>query len=456
MLSRLPLRYQIWFFFAMIALIILFILSILLPITLKAYFTREIFTAIHNSQSLLLSGGWKVNSLEGRIEQQNIRAVRHFLLIENNISSSQEIKQLLQRRVPAAIIEKIKREAAQQVQPVAEYRMDVNGTPMLYVIRKGEVAGRTIYLVSFMLDTYLRESVRALFIQIMGVSLLALFILWLPSIWFAKRLSHPLVQMEREVRRIAGRDLDHPIRIARGDEIGRLAESIEQMRVQLKEQNELQKSFLQHVSHELKTPVMIIRSFAQSIQDGIYPKGDLASSVAVIAGEGERLEKKVRDLLYLTKLDYLGKVSVKMEEVRIDALIQDVVDRFFPRRKELRWTIDLPALFYRGEREQLLVMFENLIENQIRYAKEQIFVTVKYVEGGAQGKGLEVVIGNDGPPIPEEERAGLFLPFRKGDKGEFGLGLAIVKRVLDLHGGTIGVENRGEGVFFHLFLPKKD
>ncbi|MCG6197942.1 sensor histidine kinase, partial [Anoxybacillus sp. LAT_38] len=75
------------------------------------------------------------------------------------------------------------------------------------------------------------------------------------------------------------------------DEIGRLARSIERMRERLVRQDEAQQAFLQDVSHELKTPVMVIRSYAQSILDGIYPRGDLQGSVQVIDSEAERLEK---------------------------------------------------------------------------------------------------------------------------------------------------------------------
>lgn len=452
MLSRMPLRYQIWISFAMIAMVILLMLSILLPITLGAFFTREIFTTIHQSQDQILRGGWKESLVEGRLEQQNIRAVRHFILTENRRTLSLANSRLLSLRIPPAIVEKIKREAAGQRKPAEEYRMSVNGTPLLYVIQRGQMAGTKVFLVSYMLDTYLQDSVRALFFQIMGFTFLALLILWLPSIWFAKRLSSPLVKMEREVKRIAGRDLEHPIRIERKDEIGSLASSIEQMRIQLKEQDELQKSFLQHVSHELKTPVMVIRSYAQSIEDGIFPKGDLASSVAVIAEEGERLEKRVRDLLYLTKLDYLSLSPVKLEEIRIDTLIYDVVDRLSPRRKDLDWEINLPPIKLMGDREQISVLFENLIENQIRYARKCIWIDGEYEESKKRGS-LRLHIGNDGPPIPGEEIPNLFLPFQKGKKGEFGLGLAIVKRIVDLYGGKVEAENRGEGVFFHLELP---
>ena len=95
---------------------------------------------------------------------------------------------------------------------------------------------------------------------------------------------------------------NEPIEVDREDEIGKLGKSIEQLRNQLIYQDEMQQSFLQNISHELKTPVMVIRSYSQAIRDGIYPKGDLDCSVKVIDEEAERLEKRIKNLLYITNL----------------------------------------------------------------------------------------------------------------------------------------------------------
>jgi two-component system sensor histidine kinase CssS len=194
---------------------------------------------------------------------------------------------------------------------------------------------------------------------------------------------------------------------------------------------------------------MVIRSYAQSIQDGIYPKGDLQTSVDVIDQEAERLEKRIRSLLYLTKLDYLStQKQVRLETVRLDRLAEEVVERLRWKRPELEWSLRLDPLTVRGDREQWTIALENMLDNQIRYAASGISVSTEAV--GPGGGGGLFKVRNDGPPIEPDLLAGLFGEFRKGQHGEFGLGLAIVKRIADLHQASVTAVNTAEGVEFRV------
>lgn len=94
-----------------------------------------------------------------------------------------------------------------------------------------------------------------------------------------------------------------------------------------------------------------------------------------------------------------------------------------------------------GDRSQWEVVFENIIQNALRYAESYIDITCEKSEG----KTL-MIIHNDGDPIPEESLERLFEPFQKSHKGQFGLGLAIVKRIVELHNGTVEVQNNENGV----------
>ena len=86
---------------------------------------------------------------------------------------------------------------------------------------------------------------------------------WIPAIGLSKYLSSPLVNLEERVGKLANHEWEEPIELDRKDEIGRLGQSIEQLRNQLIFQDEMQQSFLQDISHELKTPVMVIRSYSR-------------------------------------------------------------------------------------------------------------------------------------------------------------------------------------------------
>ena len=202
---------------------------------------------------------------------------------------------------------------------------------------------------------------------------------------------------------------------------------------------------IQHISHELKTPVMVIRSFTQAISDGIYPKGDLNNSIEVIDEEAERLEKRIKNLLYLTKLDYLSNHKMNKTIFSLDSLIKDVISRVSWSRQDIDLDINLSPLDIESDQEQWRVVLENLFDNQMRYAEKKIKVSLykdmdKYI----------LHLWNDGEPIEKGVLDNIFDRFNKGYKGEFGLGLAIVYRILNIHGDKISARNEKGGVSFYI------
>ncbi|CAM5533888.1 histidine kinase [Bacillus safensis FO-36b] [Bacillus safensis subsp. safensis] len=128
---------------------------------------------------------------------------------------------------------------------------------------------------------------------------------------------------------------------------------------------------MQNISHDLKTPVMVIRGYTQSIKDGIFPKGDLEQTVEVIEGEAEKLEKKIKDLLYLTKLDYLSKRHPAHSSFLLSNTMLEVVDRIRWSKNELQWNVDLDdEAALEGDPEQWSKLFENVLENRLWISKK--------------------------------------------------------------------------------------
>ncbi len=384
---------------------------------------------------------------EGWQQPQDIRAVNHFII-------SCESDEIISFRVPLLSEEflyKVKKEAKEQMSSSQRYSGQVGGRKIFYVISKSNLWGYDVFLVSYMWDSYREDLVQTLFKRLVLIMSLVFLFSWVPSLGLARYLSNPLVTLEKRVKRLANRDWHEPIQLQRKDEIGRLGQSVEQLRNQLIRQDEAQQSFLQHVSHELKTPVMVIRSYVQSIRDGIYPKGDLTSTVQVIEEEAERLEKRIRNLLYLTKLDYMASHKPVHETFDITRLIREVIERLRWRRRELDWSLKLSPVKIKGNIEQWRVALENLFDNQIRYAREQVKISLST---GGSGSGAALLhIWNDGPAIEQEIMNRLFQKFNKGYRGEFGLGLAVVQRIASLHDAKIWAANEEEGVSFYLEIP---
>ncbi|NLJ39033.1 MAG: HAMP domain-containing histidine kinase [Candidatus Atribacteria bacterium] len=320
---------------------------------------------------------------------------------------------------------------------------------MFYVIRRISSPTGTFYLLSYMWDSYRQSLVRTLFRQLSLVMGIVFVLSWIPAIILAQYLTKPLVTLEKHVSQIAKQNWEEPVVIQREDEIGRLAKSIDVLRNRLMRQNEIQQNSLQNISHALKTPVMVIRSYAQSILDGIFPKGNLEASVLVIDQEAERLEKRNRDLLYLTKLDVLNTTNQSHDQFCLDELILEVMNRFQIRRKDVKWITDLESTNYFGDYEQWTVALENLFDNQVRYAQNTISISLK-AQSNSQ---ILIQVENDGPSIEEKTMKTLFEKFHPGMKGEFGLGLSITARIIKLHGGTISAANQERGVVFSIIIP---
>ncbi|WP_206752176.1 sensor histidine kinase [Desulfosporosinus fructosivorans] len=356
--------------------------------------------------------------------------------------------------LPDKFLQAVQEDAQKQQVNVLQYSHQIDDKTLFYVIRKDEIMQQPRYIVSFAWGNYPNNLAMSLFWRLLLLMLISLLLSWPVSLFLARYISRPLVLMETQAARIAERDWFEPFVLDRRDEIGKLGRAFENMRQRLVKQDKTQQSFLQNISHELKTPVMVIRSYAQSMLDGIYPKGTLDESILVINGEAERLEKRIRDLLYLTKLNYLSTKEQKRESFNLTELLEQRLERFQCRRPELIWTVKLVSFCTTGDREQWGVAIDNLLDNQIRYAVKRIVLSLDALADTTEKVLLR--IWNDGNSIENELIDSLFEPYQIGQDGEFGLGLAIVKQITEFHGAKIWasneVDNGEEGVAFYIKL----
>lgn len=442
-----PLALQIWLVFAGITLFISLLFLLLLPWTLKGFFTKQMYQTIQESQDIYLSDGQLIpvkDLIEWDQRKQQYQSVKHMVFLEDgrilsgfpSVPISNNFKNILA-------------EARLQDDIEEQYSRQIENERIYYLIRKGQLAGKEAYLLSYMWESYQEKLVDTLFASLMWIIAGVLLFSWLPSFLLARYLSRPLISMEEHVRRIADRDWYDPLECQRQDEIGMLAQSIERMRQCLLRQDEAQQSFLQHISHELKTPVMVIRSYAQAIADGIFPRGGLEGSIKVIDEEAERMEKRIKDLLYLTKLDYLVNKDAEPDEIDITELLEHVVDLLRWQRTDIEWQIKSSYPRIKGDYEQWKVAFENLLDNQIRYAESGVKISVNEKNNDR----VIIRIWNDGPPIEEKLLDRIFNEYQKGYQGQFGLGLAIVKQVALHHHARVWAVNENEGVAFYINIP---
>ena len=450
-----PLWIQIWVVIAAITLSISLLLSLILPSTLRAFFTREMYRTIDSAQKLTFS------QIEGDIYRdtidpdffkdlgtslEDIRTVNHFMIYDENI--------ILNDSLNINFLRKVKEETIDQKNTSSEYTADIDGEKIFYIISKGQIMDKEAFLISYMGDSYREDLVDTLFRRLFVVVFLVLLFSFIPATVLSRYISKPLVDLEKRVEKLSKNNWTEPVSLNRNDEIGKLGDSVEHLRSQLIRQDEAERNFLQHISHELKTPVMVIRSYASSIKDGIYPKGDLIASVDTIDAEAERLEKKIKNILYLNKLDYMSIHDIKSELFSLDSLVLETLERFSLYNtsnkcleSDLKVDIDLEDIDINGDIEQWKIVIENLIDNSIRYAEKRIEISLKKHDN------IIFRIYNDGPKIDDELMEKLFKKFNKGFKGNFGLGLAITNRIVTNHGSSIYARNEDNGVSFLIEIP---
>jgi two-component system sensor histidine kinase CssS len=313
-----------------------------------------------------------------------------------------------------------------------------------YVIRKDEVYGRPFYQVSILAKSDENIFVQKMLLQFMLFAGGALVISWFASLFIARYLTGPLIQMEHHVKRIAGRDWHEPLQVKYNDEFGQLAQSIESMRRQLIQQEEIQQAMLQNISHELKTPVMVIRSYAQAMQDGFYPSGSMAGSIQIIDDEGARLEKIIKQLLYLTRLEYMSAQKPVHTAINLHEFIKDIIERMRYQRPEIEWDMILQPVEIEGDEEKWRVIIENVLDNHLRYALSRLKITLTVEE---QENRISIQIFNDGSKVDPHVLEQIFQPFQKGREGKYGLGLTIAQRIVKMYQGEINVYNVHDDIY---------
>ncbi|MGK9370021.1 sensor histidine kinase [Melioribacter sp. Ez-97] len=226
---------------------------------------------------------------------------------------------------------------------------------------------------------------------------------------------------------------------------------------EIRQKNEEITRFIYSVSHDLKSPVVTIRTFVDYMKENLK-KNDvkkLSDDLTYIDKASEKMSKLIEDLLELSRL---GRVSHKTEKLTLQEIVKDSLDLLAGQLKEKNIRIDVtdkPVIIY-GDKDKLVDVFRNLIENAVKFTGdcEQPHIEI----GVKESEEIIIYIKDNGIGIEPEYKNKLFGLFEKlnADYEGTGLGLTIVKRIIEIHGGRIWIEseglNKGTTVFFT--LPK--
>jgi len=267
------------------------------------------------------------------------------------------------------------------------------------------------------------------------------------------RALRPVEKMRREVDEVTGTSLDRRIADSgTNDEIGRLATTMNRMLGRLDESQKAQRRFISDASHELKSPLASLRQYAEIARS--YPDRMSEAELAeAVLDEGGRLERLVRNLLLLARVDEQS-LGLATDSVDLDDLLLAEGTRLRGTTELSVDTSAVAAVRVPGDAGLLGQVVRNLADNAARHATSTVRLSA------SQRAGAVIVVEDDGEGIPASERDRVFERFvrldeaRGRDAGGTGLGLAIVRELVAAHGGTVAVDaSTLGGARFTVSLP---
>jgi signal transduction histidine kinase len=272
--------------------------------------------------------------------------------------------------------------------------------------------------------------------------------------WLVGRTLQPVEQMRSEVATISSTDLHHRVpRPRTGDEIDRLAGTMNEMLSRLESSVARQQRFVADASHELRSPLTRLRA---QLEVELTQTGDPSWTTALqsLLDDVVGMQEVVDDLLYLARADE-GQVTIASQPLDLDDLVIEEARRI---RSEGRVEVDLAAVsgaHVTGNPGQLSRAVRNLLDNAARHATARVTVSLE-----ESAETARLTIADDGPGIAPEDYARIFERFsrldeaRSADAGGSGLGLAIARDIVVRHGGTLNLlEVNRPGATFELRLP---
>jgi two-component system, OmpR family, sensor histidine kinase BaeS len=304
-------------------------------------------------------------------------------------------------------------------------------------------------------EGFLHSSNMAIFFSGLITAVMAILF----SVWIAGKITNPLSKLMVGINRIAGGEKVQEIRIETNDEFHKLGDAFNDMLRKLERNEEVRRSLVADVAHELRTPLAILQGRLESIQEGASePTEEL---ILELADEVYRLNRLVSDLQQLS-LAEAGKLPLNKMAVEIKPFIDRICNH-------LQWLADEKSIFLKYDRipenswfeidaDRMTQVVVNLIGNALRHTQEQGLVEVSVQE---EDLFIFIKVSDNGPGIPEDALPFIFDRFYKRDParvrndGGTGLGLSIAKGYVEAHGGAILVESEvNKGTVFTIKLSK--
>lgn len=336
--------------------------------------------------------------------------------------------------------------------PYTHQRILAVSSPMIY--GNGEVIG----VLRFVTATALMDR-QIFYVAVISllVMLAVLAVVTLSSNYFIRSIMIPVSQITEKAKWIANGSYGAQIQTKYDDEIGELAQTINELSTKISQNEKMQSEFISQLSHELRTPLTVINGWSETLLADEEMDADTKQGLKIISSEAKRLTEMVMELLDFTKLQD-GRVSLSLELTDIRSEFEDTVFMYSSKLSqeglELNYMdtdADIPEISCDAKR--LRQVFLNILDNAVKHGGDgkQIDAGISYEDSNVM-----IRIRDYGPGIPEDEIPLVKKKFFKGSSKArgTGIGLAVSDEIVELHGGTLTLENApGGGTLVTISLP---
>ena len=336
--------------------------------------------------------------------------------------------------------------------PVTGERIMAVSSPMIY--SNGEVIGVLRYVTSTKL---VDMQIFLVALVCFAVLLVVLLVVILSSGYYIRSIMTPVAEITEKAKRISGGSYGAQIQTRYQDEIGELAETINEMSTKISQNEKMQAEFISQLSHELRTPLTVINGWSETLLADESMDAETRQGMKIISSEAKRLTEMVMELLDFTRMQD-GRMTLTVEPTDIRSEFEDTVFMYGSRLAQdgiqLQYIDndeDIPEISCDPKR--LRQVFLNILDNAAKHGGEG-----KVVEASMSYENDSVVvrIRDYGPGIPEDELPLVKKKFYKGSSKArgTGIGLAVCDEIVEMHGGTLTLENaQGGGTLVTVRLP---
>ncbi len=326
------------------------------------------------------------------------------------------------------------------------------------ILMLSKLAGVAL-IFSYILSTGLPVSEDASFLLWLGFVLLLVLGI---DFFMGRFITRPIDKLNASAKRMAGLDFSAPCDLNSTDEFGELSASLNTMADNLQQalsrlENSLaeRKELVDSLSHEMKTPLGIIRAYAEGLQDET-DEAKKQKYTQVIVSEVERMNGLIVTLLDLSALES-GAASLNISRFDFVELVETVAGRLLidvpDTNFELQYELPEQTVFVRTDRRRMEQVLDNLIVNARKNVSPGGILRLELT---ANNRTLHFSIFNQGRPIPENDLPKIWTKFYRDSNAEYsgsGLGLSIVAQILSMQNLPYGAENQADGVRFYFSIP---